>query len=180
MDKFTSFNEFWSSQKHLFVDSEIVRRLNNDEQPPSQSLVLVVPLNKGVTELLTDIKSVLLDEFERLGHHEQQRKRQRQAIYLLTPGSQPKLETIREMLSCYRDVYLPNPHLKGKKLLKAVHNYYLGRKNKKWAKIPQVLKFKSGDEDDKIRIMRNIRRYLQTADQIVLNVAKGNFPGEYR
>jgi len=33
--------------------------------------------------------------------------------------------------------------------------------------------------DDKIRAIRNLRRYIQKAEKVVLNVARGQFPGEY-
>ena len=35
------------------------------------------------------------------------------------------------------------------------------------------------NDEDKIRAMRNLRRYIQKAEQVVLNVARGQFPGEY-
>ena len=81
------------------------------------------------------------------------------------------------MLSVYRDVHLKNPKLKGEKLLAATHQYYLGRKNKRWAKVPMALMY--NHEDEKVRAMRNLRRYIQKAEQVVLNVARGQFPGEY-
>lgn len=184
MDKFSSFNEWWPEKKHLFADTGITRILTktdfeNQYEPRPQSVVLEVPLNKGVTELLKDIKSLLVEEFDRQQDQDRHRRRQRRALFVLSSGSQPKLVVIREMLSCYRDVYLPNPELRGKKLLNAVHSYYQGRKNKKWAKVPEPLKVKRGDEDDTIRAMRNLRRYIQGAETIVLNVAKGEFPGEH-
>ena len=33
--------------------------------------------------------------------------------------------------------------------------------------------------DDKIRAMRNLRRYIQKAEKVVLNVVRGQLPGEY-
>jgi hypothetical protein len=34
------------------------------------------------------------------------------------------------------------------------------------------------DEDDKGRALRNLRRYIQSAEKIVLNVVGGNLPGD--
>ena len=81
------------------------------------------------------------------------------------------------MLTVYRDVHLKNPRLRGEKLLDACHSFYLSRKNKRWAKIPIAL---MPDMDgDKVRAMRNMRRYVQKAEKVLLNVASGEFPGSY-
>jgi hypothetical protein len=34
-------------------------------------------------------------------------------------------------------------------------------------------------DGDKVRAMRNLRRYIQKAEKVVLNVARGEFPGKY-
>jgi hypothetical protein len=81
------------------------------------------------------------------------------------------------MLSVYRDVYLKSPKLRGEKLLDAAHHYYLGRRNKRWAKVPMALMYDT--DGDKVRAMRNLRRYIQKAEKVVLNVTRGQFPGEY-
>ena len=85
------------------------------------------------------------------------------------------------MLSVYRDVYLKNTNLRGEKLLRAAQSYYKIRKNKRWARIPMSLETASGDSasEYKERPMRNLRRYIQKAEKIVLNVANGQFPGDY-
>ena len=100
------------------------------------------------------------------------------ASYKLCSGAEPKLDAVREMLSVYRDVHLENPKLKGEALLDATHRYYLGRKKKRFAKIPMALDVNPRLED-KVRAMRNLRRYIQKAENIMLNVAKGEFPGDY-
>ena len=75
-------------------------------------------------------------------------------------------------------MYLKHPNIRGEALLNATHKFYLGRKAKRWAKIPMALNVRPLQED-KVRAMRNLRRYIQKAEQIMLNVAKGEFPGEY-
>ena len=99
------------------------------------------------------------------------------AVYHPTIGAEPKLAAVREMLTVYRDVYLVNQGLRGEKLLEAAHRHYLGRKNKRWAKVPMALLPDS--DGDKIRPMRNVRRYIQKAEHVMLNVARGEFPGKY-
>ena len=76
-----------------------------------------------------------------------------------------------------RDVYLKNKDLRGADLLDEIHSFYRGRKNKRWAKVPTPL---LPDADgDKVRAMRNMRRYITKAERVILNVANGAFPGTY-
>ena len=96
----------------------------------------------------------------------------------MSGGAEPKLIAIREMLSIYRDVHLKDLSLKDKTLLKAIHNYYKSRKNKRWDKVPMSLEFDYFQEDE-ARALKNMHWYLQRARTIVMNVAKGNFPGKY-
>jgi hypothetical protein len=88
-------------------------------------------------------------------------------------GAEPKLRSVRVMLNVYRNIYLPNPQLRGKRLLdEALRYYQLPRR-----KLPDPLQRVSGE--DNIRVMRNLRRYIQQAERIIRNVAKGDFPGKY-
>jgi hypothetical protein len=90
--------------------------------------------------------------------------------YRLTRGAEPRLLALREMLTVCRDVYLKNRGLRGVKLLEKVHEYYLGRKNKYRAKVPQPLI--PDKYDDRTVALRNMRRYITKAERIVLNVAR--------
>jgi hypothetical protein len=123
------------------------------------------------------VKAIIQAAFEARERTERKGKKKPTAYYRLTEGSEPKFDAVREMLSVYRDVHLKNPKLKGEKLLEATHRYYLGRKSKKWANVPVVLKYNSSG--DQVRAMRNLRRYIQKAEQVMLNVARGQFPGPY-
>ena len=101
------------------------------------------------------------------------------AQFQLTAGAEPKLTAVREMLTVYRDVYLKNQDLRGKRLLNAVEQHYLGRKNKRWAKIPKALNLDANANEKAIfDVLRNMRRYINKAEQVMLNVAKGEFPGK--
>lgn len=123
------------------------------------------------------MKEIIQAAFDARERRQRKGKSAPTAYYHLTEGSEPKLDAVREMLSIYRDVYLKNPRLRGEKLLDSVHRYYTGRRNKRWAKVPTPLIY--GDDGDKIRAMRNLRRYIQKAEKVVLNIARGQFAGEY-
>ena len=131
--------------------------------------------------LLKRVKAILIASYDAQQRLSKKSKRKPTASYRLSEDSEPKLVAVREMLTVYRDIHLAKPTLKGERLLEAVHRNYLGRKNKRWAKVPTPLLYTTGKgrEDDLARALRNLRRYIQKAEKIVLNVANGQFPGEY-
>lgn len=180
VEKYETFNDWWKDKKGLFADTTVVRILTPESPPPDEGVVLLqVPLTKSLSGLLADIKQVLAVEYEKQERAGKSR-RNRTAAYTLTAGAEPRLAAIREMLTCYRDVFLAhNPRLRGEDLLMASHRHYLGRKNKRWQKVPTPLLYDPQNDEDKVRALRNLRRYIQQAEQIVGNVASGTFPGDY-
>ncbi len=176
--KASKFDTWWKTHGHLFEEKFFVRELKAGEAPlDPDALLIEVPLTQSPTILTKKAKELIQAAFDARERTERKGKKKPTAYYQLTEGSEPKFDAVREMLSVYRDVYLKHQKLKGEKLLEATHRYYLGRKNKRWAKIPMALMYDS--DGDKIRAMRNLRRYIQKAEKVVLNVARGQFPGEY-
>lgn len=172
------FDPWWKDHLGLFEEKYTVRELAHGEQAlDTHALLLEVPLTQSPTILTRKVKLIIQAAYERQAKTERKGKTRATAYYHLTEGAEPKLDAVREMLSIYRDVYLKNPKLRGEKLLDAVHKYYTSRKNRKWAKVPMAFQHDGGD--DKERAMRNLRRYIQKAETVVLNVARGQFPGEY-
>ena len=98
--------------------------------------------------------------------------------YQVTNNSEPKLLILKDVLNVYRDVYLKNSQLQGMVLLEKVHQYYLNRPRNK--RIPNAINyFNLKSTKEKQRVTRNLRRWMQWAKQIELNVARGEFPGKY-
>lgn len=178
MHKAKSWNSWWKEHGYLFEEKYFVRSIKAGEQPlDPEALIIEVPLTQSPTILTKKVKALIQEAFDL---HERQNKKNKSTpstFYKLTEGAEPKYDAVREMLSVYRDVHLKNPKLRGEQLLDAVHRYYSSRKNKRWAKIPTALLYDS--DGDKARAMRNLRRYIQKAEKIVLNVARGQFPGDY-
>jgi len=178
MEKGESYDAWWRTHAHLFEEKFVVRELKAGEPPlDPDALILEVPLTESPTILIRKAKALIQAAFEARERTEKKGKKKPSATYLLTDGAEPKLDAVREMLSVYRDVYLKSPKLRGEKLLDAAHHYYLGRRNKRWAKVPMALMYDT--DGDKVRAMRNLRRYIQKAEKVVLNVTRGQFPGEY-
>ena len=70
-------------------------------------------------------------------------------------------------------MYLPNNRPKIPKLLTLVRQYYDGKKR---MELPKSLVETSDNIDN---VLRNLGRWMKWADQIVVNVSLGQFPGKY-
>ena len=172
------FDDWWKTHGHLFEEKFVVRALDQGSAPAaSQSLVVEIPLTQSSSEIMKAVRNVVRDAVIRRSPAHRKDTRLPSAAYRPTMGAEPKLAAVREMLTVYRDVYLANPKLRGEKLLDAAHRHYLGRRNKRWAKVPMALL--PDNDGGKIRPMRNLRRYIQKAENVMLNVARGEFPGKY-
>lgn len=179
MDKATGFDSWWKSHAHLFEEKYTVRELIAGERPADpEALIIEIPLTQSPTILTRKVKAIIQTAHDSRLKKSKKTKTKPSAYYKLSEGSEPKFDAIREMLSIYRDVYLKDRSLRGDKLLEATHNYYLKRKNKRYAKVPMAFQH-GGSNSNKIGAMRNLRRYIQKAEKVVLNVARGQFPGNY-
>ena len=177
-DTTIKFDTWWKTHAWLFEDKHQIRVLKpGDERSDPAALVLEIPLTRSATAIIKQIRPLLEDAVAAHSKSARKGKRQPTASYRLTAGAEPKLIAIREALTIYREVCLKNPGMKGQPLLDAVHRYYLGRKVARKAKVPMPLMY--ANEVDRLRAMRNLNRYVHRAQRIMLNVAKGNFPGDY-
>jgi hypothetical protein len=177
-DTTIKFETWWKTHAALFEDKHQIKVLQpGEERSDPDALVLEIPLTRSATAIIQQIRPLLEEAVAAHAKSARKGKRQPTASYCLTAGAEPKLIAIRESLMIYREVCLKNPGLKGHKLLNAVHAYYLSRKVAKKAKVPLPLQYTN--DMDRIRAMRNLNRYVHRAQRIMLNVAKGDFPGRY-
>jgi hypothetical protein len=173
------FNHWWKEKGYLFEDKYVVRRLTAREPPSNpESLIVEIPLSRSPTMLLKDVKTLIQEAFAKQAKEFKKSKKVPTSVYGLTEGAEPKLLAVREMLTVYRDVYLKNRELRGTDLLDKVHALYLGRRSKRWAKVPTPLLFDQKYGDNSVAL-RNLRRYITKAERVMLNVANGEFPGRY-
>ncbi len=177
MEEATKFDSWWKSHSHLFEERYFIRSLGIGEAPlDTDALILEIPLTQSPTILTRKVRALIQEAYSLKVKQDKKSKTKATAQYKLTEGVEPKFDAIREMLSIYRDVYLKNPTLKGRKLLDKVHLYYKARKNQ-YKEIPMAFKHQGGDDEQ--RALRNLNRYIHKAEKIVLNVARGEFPGKY-
>jgi hypothetical protein len=176
----TKFDDWWKEHGHLFEDKYAVRRLKAGERPiDPQAIIVEIPLTQSKSVLIKRVAEII-GELPPAQQASMKSKKNPTAQFQLTAGAEPKLKAVREMLTVYRDVYLKNQNVRGKRLLDAVERHYLGRKDKRWAKIPKALNLDANaNEKDIFDVLRNMRRYITKAERVMINVANGEFPGRY-
>jgi F0F1-type ATP synthase gamma subunit len=167
-----NFDNWWKSHSKLFEQFSVKLLSNFSDRQLKDSLIIEVPLNESSSVLIQKVKEII--EGQRSKNLLKKRvEKQLFGNFQLTKHSEPKLKTLREVLNIYRDVYLKSDNTKGIKFYNSVINYYQSRpKNKR---IPPALDPNGNPETT----AKNLRRWMQWAKQIELNVAKGEFPGEY-
>jgi hypothetical protein len=175
--KSVKFDEWWKTHAYLFKEPT-VRQVQRDSNIDFENnLILEIPLNESIRELSKKIQSILSVVHKRKPNTSKSRKIIT-GKYRVTTNSEPKLTILKDVLNVYRDVYLFNSHLSGMKLVLKTHEYYKNRPRNKV--IPSALNhYDSKNTKEKQRVTRNLRRWIQWAKQIELNVAKGEFPGKY-
>ncbi|WP_158525571.1 hypothetical protein [Polynucleobacter paneuropaeus] len=177
--KNSAFNDWWKLRESLFKDEDVQVLDDTSKRHYSDSLILEIPINKSTSELLKKIK-LLIDEEQKSRNRPKKNKVVITTKFKPTDRTEPKLVVLKDVLSVYRDVYLKDSSMKGKKLLQSVHDYYLGRKRKDYRRIPNSINhFESTKKSELDRVTRNLRRWIQWGDKITLNVSKGEFPGRY-
>jgi hypothetical protein len=174
-----TFNQWWDSHKHLFQENSVSVIESSYDRKFQDTLLLEVPINQSTTVLMKQIRKLIDDE-------QKKRLRQKKKYRVITTDfkmkdrTEPKLAILKDVLNVYRDVYLKNTKLRGKTLLNEVYRYYKSRKRKDHQRLPKTIDDRgSTNEDDIKRITRNLRRWIQWGETIVLNVSKGEFPGKY-
>ena len=166
------FDDWWKTHQELF--SEPVVKIINDLtfRQTDESLIIEVPLNQSTSKLLESLKKVI----ESCQKPNYRKKKVRfTKSYQLTKGSEPKLETIRNVLNIYRDVYLPNRKPKIPQTLILTNEYY---DKKKRMVLPDSLKMTSHLSSKK-NVERNLGRWMKWGETIMKNVSLGEFPGKY-
>jgi hypothetical protein len=168
------FDAWWKKYNHLFEEQFSIRRLSRSDRPDPKSLLIEVPLTQPKGKLFSQVRKIIADAYPI--SKPIKGKFRPVSQYRLTAGAEPRTLALNDMLIVYRDVYLKNKPLRGQELLDKVHAFYRGRKRNK--QIPSLLQIDEKNEDNR-RALRNMRRYISKAERVMLNVAKGNFPGDY-
>lgn len=170
------FDAWWTSHRHLFERTGWVQIINIGEPIPSNALLLSVPLSSPRTLVLREIRALLsnlvtTNSAKSFGGSKYQPSEIRGV----------KRDSLRIMLDLERRVFR-NEKLKGEKLRERVLQFfseerYQRKKNGVPASFLVSNHKRHGDTSDNVD--RNIRRYRQKVKKLILNVARGEFPGRY-
>jgi hypothetical protein len=175
------FDDWWKEKGYLFEETHVVHRLIAGEMPTDPNAIIVeIPLTQSPSVLIKRVREIIVEASAMQQRTSRKGKKRPTSQFQLTMNAEPKLTAVREMLTVYRDVHLKNPTLRGKRLLNAVERHYLGRKQKRFAQIPDPLDLPRDANPDKVdRVLRNLRRYIAKAERVMFNVANGEFPGKH-
>lgn len=171
------FWAWWESHLYLF-EEYTVRRLSKGEAPiDSEALVIEVPLRETRTEILKAVRKVINDALKEQGRAATKSMSMRRASsrFRRRAGSEPQLHKLDEA----RIVYLfrhDHPELEGQALLAAIRTDMQGYINPFGKKVlPAVLEI---DSVGGIGVpLKALRRCIAKAEALLLNVARGEFPG---
>jgi hypothetical protein len=173
-----NFNQWWQAKGNLFEEKYSVRQLALGERPADpDALIVEIPLRQSPTILTRTVGKIIRDASAAQNRDFRKSRKRPTSTYRLSAGAEPKLRAVREMLTVYRDVFMKNEHLRGAALLEKTHAFYLGRKSKRWAKVPTPLLYDKKYGDNTVAL-RNLRRYISKSRRVLLNVANGEFPGK--
>jgi hypothetical protein len=172
------FDDWWKTHARLFEEPRI-RRLEPGSSVNSSREVLTieVPLALSSSQIMKEIRAIVHDALGARKRDHRKDTRHPSANYTPTMGAEPKLKPLYDTLIIYRDVYLPHRQLRGKKLLAEVISFYQQPRARKLRPLPDALQTTSRETET--RVLRNLNRYIGRAKKIILNVARGDFPGEY-
>jgi hypothetical protein len=171
------FDDWWKKHQNLFEEESVHVLTNEDSIEFDNHIVLQIPVNQSVSDLLKNVKMVLNRE-HKLKNTRKKNKSISTSKFTLTEGSEPKLSVLKDVLYVYRDVYLKHPNLKGKKFREQVYLFYQTN-FKKRTSIPPTIFLGSNTQQESQRVNRNLRRWIDWGRKIQLNVLNGEFPGKY-
>jgi hypothetical protein len=175
-DKTLKFDKWWIEHRHLFHDTETVRKVDANFTKRGDCLYFEVPKNKSYGDLVEEFKVALLGANPRA---KRGRKIPTKHRYAPTEIQGVKEDSLRMMLDLQKRVFKQD-RLKGAGLTMAVQTFFKqDRYIKKLNEIPSVFAEMVGSLDHSESAERNIRRYRQKAKKLILNVANGQFPGKY-
>lgn len=171
VDVSEAFDPWWAKHRHLFEQNQFVRVLSDISDKSAGTIVLEIPIHKARTEVLAEIRAILPSVLPA-------RPARNGAKYLPTETRGVKRDSLRIMLDLQRRIF-SNELLKGEKLTSRVIKFFEHDRYKRKAnRVPAsfFIDTYSGITDN---VDRNIRRYRQKVQKLILNVANGEFPGKY-
>ena len=200
LSDFKNFKVWFKDHAELFQEEFVVRELAHGKKPQDKDAIVVeVPLRFSKREIARQMQKVVDAAYkERDARTKAGKSRKRtSAKYSLSAG-EFREDQIKEYLTIYSNVQMRNlkgtlvlgqaSKVRGVDLLIAVNKFYTERakRDKRRGGIQGMLtidtarrangKFNSDANDNQ---MKSVNRYIGKAANIILNVAGGEFTGDY-
>lgn len=176
------FDAWWKEHAVLFTESEGLELLT--DAPTTLKLghlYLAIPTSRSLTKTMADIKAVLSEALKSAQAVSRKHKTKIGARYRLSEGAEVRVNTLQADLVVYRDVYLKlsEPRRVNEDLVHRIHAYYAARKRAKRApsQFGNLEDLKRRSDAALESHIRTLRRSIKRAERLVLNAAKGDFPG---
>ena len=172
-----SFDKWWSTHSFLF-DELKVREIQAVAR--SEAVIhLALPLSLGTKQAMEQVKEIFTgrqrEMAAKLGDRRTKSTSVGAAMFHLTVGAELRGPTVDTVLMVYRDVYLPagRPRINEQFAYKVV-NYFKSSRTKLAV---HFLRDVNPDDPGFPNQLRQLRRYIERAEDLVLAAAKGDFPG---
>lgn len=177
----TPFDDWWKKHSKLFKDSFPLKRLNTGDEVQSDMFTIQFPFTFAPTTAAKVFKEMYSREFEQRRTVKTKQKKVYGGSFSLTVDDL-KVDRFRYYLLYTKKVYLPLVNSQTKVTTKD----FIKKAELEFAKVKKV---KNSSEKSRIPFQtssdvyenqsRNARRYNTYSDNLILNVSKGIFPGEY-
>ena len=169
------FDDWWITHQHMFKDDDKVKLVTSGEKKDENHLFISVPKGRPIELILEEFTAILKTEFK------DRQKRLQLPFHKYSPTEIQgfKRETTRLHLELQKYVF-NDTSLKGELLFQRVMKFFSGERFKrKPNEVPEPFQYDKLAVGDNQFAQRNIRRYRQRSRNILMNVAKGVFPGKY-
>ncbi|MBS1983296.1 MAG: hypothetical protein JST16_03915 [Bdellovibrionales bacterium] len=176
----SSFDQWWLRHSTLFDSGRIT--VINEVRPSDAVIHIRVPLGMAPSEagqqLATLIRERQTDHLGKLGQIAGKTSKVGFSQFRLTPGTEFRGQTAEAALQVYRDIYLPlgSPPI-GQQLAAEVTSFYRLHPRRRVRLTSFDRSQRSDFTDEQIR---QLRRCISRARDLMLAAAKGDFPGKSR
>lgn len=172
------FDTWWKIHRSLFLDEDVVRLATDEDKQTQDNLYVIVPKGKSQSDIVEEFKALIENE---LPSSSKRRKLPPSHRYAPTEIQGVKRDSLRMMLDLQKRIF-SKQNLKGKALRERVIDFFNSERYKiKRNVVPMSFSIGNSNKENNHNdeADRNIRRYRQKANALLLNVASGKFPGKY-
>jgi hypothetical protein len=177
----TPFDDWWKTHSKLFKESHPLKRLSADDEVQSDMFTVQFPFTYAPTTAAKIFKEMYEREFEQRRTVKKKLKKVYGGSFSLTVDDL-KVDRFRYYLLYTKKVYLPllntQKKVTTKDFIKKAEIEFKKVRKVKASSDKSTIPFQTSSDVYENQ-SRNARRYNTYSENLILNVSKGIFPGEY-